>query len=62
MSDLGVDTQLPTILSLSEAAEFLGFSEGGLRRILARGDIPARKVGRRWLLSRPVLEKWAEGQ
>ncbi len=48
------------VLTAAEAAEMLGFSADGLRRILARGDIPGRKVGNRWILSRAQIERFIE--
>lgn len=36
-------------LDLKEAAFFLRMSPEGLRRKIAKGELPASKIGRRWL-------------
>ncbi|MDF9409743.1 helix-turn-helix domain-containing protein [Pelotomaculum isophthalicicum JI] len=47
-------------MNLEEAAEFLRISQTTLKKLLREGEIPARKVGREWRLSRQALLKWLE--
>ena len=46
------------ILTLDEAVAFLKLSKSTLYKLLESGSIPARKLGRRWRLSRRDLEGW----
>jgi excisionase family DNA binding protein len=46
------------IFSLEEAAAFLGISSRALRAAAARGEIPGRRIARRWLFSRWALHEW----
>ena len=46
------------ILSLDEAAEFLGVSVKTFNKVLHQETIPARKIGREWKFSRAALVAW----
>jgi len=49
------------ILTLEEAAEFLGISPKALREAAARGEVPACKIAHRWRFSRFALHQWLSG-
>lgn len=53
-------------LNIKEAAKKLGFSEGGLRRIASRGDIPCLRIGAgerpRYRFIPEQIEKWSHQQ
>ena len=53
-----VATAPKMVMSPEEAAEFLGIATCTVREHLRNGAIPGRKVGGRWILSRPLLERW----
>ncbi|MCL2606263.1 MAG: helix-turn-helix domain-containing protein [Coriobacteriia bacterium] len=38
-----------------DAAQILPFSLNTIRELCASGELPARKVGRRWLIPRTLL-------
>ena len=46
------------MISLSEAAKRVGIPERTLRDLAARGDFPARKVGKRWRVAVDNLDRW----
>lgn len=46
------------VLTLNEAAEILPISERTLRRLVARGEGPFRKIGGRWLVMEDDLVDW----
>ncbi|MBU4194814.1 MAG: helix-turn-helix domain-containing protein [Actinobacteria bacterium] len=46
------------ILSVEDAAEFLGISPYTVRKHARQGLIPGRKVGREWRFSRDSLLEW----
>lgn len=50
----------PAVLTVKQAAEFLGISEKTAYAYTANGTIPCRKVGRRTLVGRDALIKWFE--
>ena len=50
---LAVD--LPDIMTPKDAAQVLPFSLNTIRELCASGELPARKVGRRWLIPRALL-------
>jgi excisionase family DNA binding protein len=43
------------VLSTSEVAELLGIPRSTVHELARRGDLPARRVGRRWLFLRDRL-------
>jgi excisionase family DNA binding protein len=43
------------VLSTSELAELLGIPRSTVYELARRGDLPARRVGRRWLFLRDRL-------
>jgi len=46
---------LPAVLRVPDLARLLGLSESAVRDLLARGDIPASKVGRQWVVRGQAL-------
>ena len=49
------------VLSVEEVAEILGLSLAAVRRLLLRGELPGRKVGKRWRILRAELEHFLAG-
>ncbi len=47
-------------LSVAEVARSLGVNERLVRAVIANGDLPVKKVGRRWVISRDGLVRWVE--
>lgn len=45
-------------LSIAETAFRLGLSSRTVERLIARGEIKAKKAGRRWLITPSSLEAW----
>lgn len=45
-------------LSIAEAAEALGCSQGHIRNLIARGELKSFKAGRRVLIRVDVLKEW----
>lgn len=55
------DEMSPDLLTLAQAAVLLGVSERTAERLARRGDFPgdaAVKVGSRWRVARPLLDRW----
>lgn len=48
----------PTIISAEEAAKLLGINRESLYAAARRGEVPHRRVGRRYIFVREVLEDW----
>jgi len=48
-------TNLPDVMTPKDAAKVLPFSLNTIRELCANGELPARKVGRRWLIPRTLL-------
>lgn len=46
------------ILTVKDVARILKVSDRTLRRILAKGGIPAKKVGGQWRFIREEIEAW----
>ena len=51
-------TTLGDVLTLSEAAALLRVEEAPLADSAARGEIPARKIGKEWRFSKTALVQW----
>jgi excisionase family DNA binding protein len=45
------------VLSASEASELLGIPKSTLYELARRGDLPARRIGRRWVFRRSLLDR-----
>jgi len=50
-----------TVLNPQDVAEICGVSLRLVYRQLRKGNIPSVKLGDRYLISRPALEKWLSG-
>jgi excisionase family DNA binding protein len=46
------------ILSVSEAARYLGLSRSRVEALLLQGRIPARKISAGWVINRTDLERF----
>jgi excisionase family DNA binding protein len=46
------------MLTVQEAADQANVQAGSIRRAIADGSLPARKLGRRWLIDPEQLTKW----
>jgi excisionase family DNA binding protein len=44
------------VMSVEEVASMVGMSERGVRKMIARGELSARKSGRAWLVDRGSVE------
>lgn len=45
-------------LTVLEAAQVLGIGRSRTYRALRSGELPARKLGKRWLIPRVALGRW----
>ena len=50
--------ELPAILVLKEAADYLGISASKLYRMVQRGEFPAFRVGNEWRFRIDVIDMW----
>lgn len=48
-------------VSVPEAAEMIGISVTRAYQLVRCGELPAKQVGRRWLVPVRKLEEWLEG-
>ena len=46
------------VFNLKEEALYLGISTPTLAALLRSGEIPCRRAGHRWLISRAALDNW----
>jgi excisionase family DNA binding protein len=53
---------LPQILTIGEAAQYLRISSSSLYKLAQDGRIPCQKVGRHWRFHRDTLLRWIAGQ
>jgi excisionase family DNA binding protein len=59
---VGTDEHGRRLLRVDEAAERLTISASTTRRLIARGDLPAVKVGHSLRVPEDELEEWLFGQ
>lgn len=52
----------PPVLKPKEVAEILGVGINRLYEHLHNGDIPGRRIGRRWRISTKLLFEWLDGK
>jgi excisionase family DNA binding protein len=55
---LSEDSDTHECMSATEAARFLNLDPRTVLRGLERGEIPGRRVGRRWVVLRSALVAW----
>ncbi|RIQ21859.1 helix-turn-helix domain-containing protein [Jiangella rhizosphaerae] len=48
------------VYSVAEVAELLNLALGGTYALVRSGDIPARKLGGRWVIPKQVFHDWLE--
>lgn len=49
-------------LTVQEAALVLRLGQGSVYAAIHRGELPARRVGKRWIIPRASLERFLDGQ
>lgn len=52
----------PLAISPAKAGQKLGLSTGVIRNMVITGELPAIRVGRRWLIPVQGLEQWLREQ
>lgn len=52
--------RLPEVLDVPLTAQFLTVSADTVYDLFQRGDLPGRKVGRKWLTTKTAVLKWLE--
>jgi len=60
-SELQPEPEPPALINIATAAQLLGISRTSLYQLIDAGDVPSRKVGRRRLIPRADLERYAAG-
>ena len=53
-----VTNELPQLLNLHQAAHFLDWTPGYLRRMARQKRVPAHKLGREWRFYLSQLQEW----
>ena len=48
--------------SISQIAAEMDFPVGRLRKLIQRGEIPAAKVGQKFIVRTQAVERWLEGE
>lgn len=48
-------------VSPQELARMLGISKSRVYQALAAGELPSRRIGRRWVIPLPAVEAWLAG-
>jgi excisionase family DNA binding protein len=48
-------TEIPALLDVPTLASVLGMTEHGARALLRRGELPASRIGRKWIVRREAL-------
>lgn len=51
----------PLLMSIPEAARYLGRSAWWVRERVGEGSIPSKTIGSRCFVSRPDLDRWLHG-
>ena len=49
---------LENIIGVNEAAEILNLSPGTVKNKCASGELPAKNVGKTWIMDKTMLEEW----
>jgi excisionase family DNA binding protein len=54
--------QLPEVMNVREASQYLGVSTETLYKYLLQDRVPGFKLGNRWRFKKAVLDRWMEKQ
>ena len=54
-------TRDPDILDVQATAQMLGISTHAVYALFKKGELPGRKVARRWLTTRDMVLGWLKG-
>ncbi len=49
----------PVLLDLKSAAKYLSASIWAVRRLVWRGELPYKRIGKRYVIPRQALDEWA---
>jgi excisionase family DNA binding protein len=52
----------PLLVSLKDAAKFLGVQVYSIRQLTRRGVLPYRQIGNKWLVNYAALKAFANGR
>lgn len=52
----------PRTMSVVDGSAYTGLSQHQIRQMIVRGEIQARKAGRRVLIERAELDRWLDAQ
>lgn len=53
-----MERKIMEVFNLKQAASYLGISVPTLAALLRSGEIPCRRAGQRWLISKSALDDW----
>ncbi len=53
-----MERKITVVFNLKQAAAYLGISVPTLAALLRSGEIPCRRAGQRWLISKSALDDW----
>lgn len=53
-------SDLPEIMTIGEAAQYLRISSSSLYKLAQDGRVPCQKVGRHWRFRREAIDRWLE--
>ena len=53
-----MERKITEVFNLKQAASYLGISVPTLAALLRSGEIPCRRAGQRWLISKAALDTW----
>jgi excisionase family DNA binding protein len=51
----------PEILDVQATADMIGISKDAVYDLFKKGELPSRKVARRWLTTRDTVLRWLKG-
>ncbi len=50
----------PVLLDLRAAAKYLSASTWAVRRLIWRGELPYKRLGKKFVIPRAALDEWAQ--
>ena len=56
------DSDVPEVMDIHRASQYLGVSRETLYKYLNEERIPAFRLGNRWRLKKTVLDRWMESE
>ena len=55
-------TEVKDVMTIAETANYLNTSFQSVKQLITSGEIPYRKLGRRYFIAKEMVDRWLRGE